>query len=190
MEEPYHTKNMNWKEWLKRTFIPSVERRESTSAIRAIVSLLLLLLAILLIIAPYLEPAGTIYFGEDGKANTIEHEAQIDNMTNPVAKGVYYFGDWECHQHASRSFFLHDNQMPVCARCTSIFLFIGLTAFFLMFFRVRISFLLIVLLIVPMGLDGTIQLVSSYESTNIIRFITGALAGMASVFAFDTIFEG
>ena len=175
--------------FLKRELRPSIGRRGHLSIARIVVSALLLLLALLLIITPYLEPAGTIDFGEDGRANTIEHRATIDNMSNPVSRAVYLFGDWECHQHASRSFFLHGNQMPVCARCTSIFLFIGLTAIFLMFYRVRMSMMLIMLLILPMALDGGIQLITSYESTNILRFITGALAGMASVLAFDTIFE-
>ena len=189
MDEPYKPKNIDWKERIKMELIPSVERRENPSLIRVLVSLSLLFLAALLIIAPYLEPPGTIYLGNNGKANTIDHQAEINNLSNPVARAVYYFGDWECHQHADRSFFLHNNQMPVCARCTSIFLFIGLTAFFLVFFRIRMSFLLIVLLIVPMGLDGTIQLITPYESTNLIRFITGALAGFASVIAFDSIFN-
>ncbi len=169
--------------------IPSIERRQRPSLSRIIVSSLLLLLALLLIIAPYLEPPGSVYLGEDGKANTIEHGGRINSMRNPVSRPVYLFGDWECHQHASRSFFLNDNQMPVCARCTAIFLFIGLTAFFIVFYRVKVSFLWVLLLIIPMGLDGTIQLLSSYESTNPIRFITGGLAGMASVLAFDSIFE-
>ncbi len=166
-----------------------VVRREKISVGRILVSSLLMLLPLLLILAPYLEPPGTVYLGNDGAANVIDHRDIIDNMSNPVARAVYFFGDWECHQHASRSFFLHGNQMPVCARCTSIFLFMGLTAVALVFFRVRISMIWIMLLIIPMVLDGGIQLVTPYESTNLMRFITGALAGAASVLAFDTIFE-
>ncbi len=165
-----------------------VERRKS-SAVRIVIGLTLLIFALLLIAAPFLEPPGTVDFGNNGIVGKFEHAGNISHMQNPVAKAMYTFGDWECHQHASRSFFLNGNQMPVCSRCTAIFLSIGITAFALMFFRIRANFWVILLLILPMAVDGVMQLLTPYESTNLIRFITGSLAGFATVIAFDTITE-
>lgn len=45
-------------------------------------------------------------------------------------------------------------------------------------------FYIVVLLMIPLILDGTIQRVTSYESTNIRRLITGILFGIALIFLF------
>ncbi len=164
-------------------------RRREMSWPRLIMSSALLLFSALLVIAPFLEPPGTVNFGENGAVNTLEHARNISGMQNPVSRLIYTFGDWECHQHASRSFFLNGNQMPVCARCTGIFVSIGIFAFLLVFFRIKMPFWMIVALIVPLALDGGIQLITSYESTNLLRLITGTLAGLATVVGFNTIIE-
>ena len=163
--------------------------RRKASFIRIVIGLSLLIFAVLLIIAPFLEAPGTVDFGNNGIVGKFEHAGNISHMQNPVARAIYTFGDWECHQHASRSFFLNGNQMPVCSRCTAIFLSIGITTFALVFFRIKANFWTILLLILPMAIDGGLQLLTPYESTNLIRFITGALAGFATVIAFDTITE-
>ncbi len=165
-----------------------IERRKF-SYIRFTISFGLLIFGLLLLIAPLLEPPGTVDFGNNGIVGRFEHAQNISHMQNPVSKAIYTFGDWECHQHASRSFFINGNQMPVCARCTGIFLSISFTAFFLIFYRIRMPFWLIILLIVPLGVDGVVQLLTPYESTNLIRLITGALAGFATTVAFDMVIE-
>ncbi len=43
----------------------------------------------------------------------------------------------------------------------------------------RLSFIVFVILILPLILDGTLQLFTSWESSNLIRFFTGFLAGVA-----------
>ena len=165
-----------------------IERRK-LSYIRFGISLGLLIFGILLLVAPLLEPPGTVDFGNNGIVGQFEHAQNISQMQNPVAKAIYTFGDWECHQHASRSFFINGNQMPVCARCTGIFLAISLTAFLLVFLRIKVPFWFIIALIVPLAVDGGVQLITSYESTNLIRLITGVLAGFATVVAFDMVIE-
>jgi hypothetical protein len=37
--------------------------------------------------------------------------------------------------------------------------------------------------LVPIGLDGGIQLVTSYESNNVLRLFTGSLAGIVTMLA-------
>ena len=50
-----------------------------------------------------------------------------------------------------------------------------------MFLEIELNILWIILGLVPIGLDGGIQLlVTEYESTNAIRFATGLLAGMGT----------
>jgi uncharacterized membrane protein len=39
-----------------------------------------------------------------------------------VAVAIYGIGAWICHQRPDRSFYLWAMQMPVCARCTGIYL--------------------------------------------------------------------
>jgi uncharacterized membrane protein len=39
-----------------------------------------------------------------------------------AAVAIYGIGAWVCHQRPDRSFYLWATQMPVCARCTGIYL--------------------------------------------------------------------
>lgn len=45
------------------------------------------------------------------------------------------------------------------------------------------EFYIVLLMMVPMVFDGFLQLLTSYESKNMRRFFTGALFGVAFVFA-------
>ncbi len=147
------------------------------------------------IISPYLAPAGTIHLGEDGLTGIVptgeDNGGQIGQIENSFARSIYHAGDGNCHQHASRSFFLNDNQMPFCARCTAIFFGIVVGVAILMFLIVELNIWGLLLGLMPMGLDGGIQLISQnlyasgtigffYESTNLMRFITGSIAGIAA----------
>lgn len=165
-----------------------VERRDPTK-IRISISSAIFLFGILLFIVPVMEPPHTVNFGENGIVGQMEHYENISKMRNPVSKAIYLFGDWECHQHASRSFFINGNQMPVCARCAAIFISISITSLILLFFRIKMPLWLIIVLIVPLAVDGSLQLITSYESTNLIRFFTGYLSGFATVVAFNMIIE-
>lgn len=46
------------------------------------------------------------------------------------------------------------------------------------------SFYIVVLMTIPLIVDGTIQKLTSYESTNIRRLLTGILFGSALIFMF------
>ncbi len=136
------------------------------------------------IISPYLAPAGTIDLGEDGLTGHVpsaeDNAAQIDNIDSAFARVFYDAGDGNCHQHASRSFFLNDNQMPFCARCTAIFVGIVIGVAILMFLMIELNIIWLVLGMIPMGIDGTVQLLTDYESNNLLRFITGTSAGIVA----------
>lgn len=81
-----------------------------------------------------------------------------------------------CHQLGSRSFFVKGYQLPVCARCTGIYI-----GFFIGFlFEVPSSYLYALFLaLTPLILDGTLQLLTSYRSNNPKRLVTGLLFGLA-----------
>lgn len=83
-----------------------------------------------------------------------------------------------CHHDPERSFYLFNKQFPLCARCTGIF--VGY--FTLPIFHLEIihpSIILILLLMTPLIIDSTTQALGYRESNNVLRFITGFLAGAA-----------
>lgn len=86
---------------------------------------------------------------------------------------------WGCHQIPERSFFLFGYQFPVCARCTGIIIG-GIFAIVIPF--IDLSYYSLILLI-PLILDGTIQLKTRYESNNFKRFLTGFLYGFGLISA-------
>ena len=124
---------------------------------------------------------------------------------NPVAAFVYSFGDLNCHQKSERSWEINGNQLAVCVRDVGLFLGLFMGALFwrskgLNRWTVRDSFLsvfrdenisslyikdrrmlgMILFLSIgalPIGFDGFYQLLTSYESTNPIRLVTGTIAG-------------
>ncbi len=85
-----------------------------------------------------------------------------------------------CHQREDRSFFIGEWQFPVCSRCTGILTgqAIGIILYI---FSVRIPFYIDFIFLAIMFLDWFIQYKKIKESTNIRRFITGNLAGIAQV---------
>lgn len=80
-----------------------------------------------------------------------------------------------CHQRSDRSFFYHGKQFPICARCTGEL--VGIIVAVISGFFFRLPLLLSLVILIPMLIDGLIQLLTSYESNNIKRFITGFLFG-------------
>lgn len=89
-------------------------------------------------------------------------------------------GAYSCHQIYERSFTYKGYQFPICARCTGIF--IGqIIGFIFILFGFGINLLWSILLIIPMAIDGTIQLIKIKQSNNIRRAITGFIAGIAYI---------
>lgn len=137
----------------------------------------------------------------DGNANMIDYSDKWEEL--PLyQKAIYIFSDFNCHQKQSRSYTINDNQMPVCARDVGIF--IGFSIGFLIMSFAELDYdyknvlmkvlnidtsiskkkkLAIVIIagaiaVLPIALDGGIQLVTSYESNNPLRTATGLLFGV------------
>ena len=133
--------------------------------------------AALVITAPLMVPSGTLT-DLTGVVGSHDNDDQFDSLS-PLPHAVYWLGDGECHQISNRSYFLNGNQMPFCAR--DLGLFLGLAAGFgvATFIAIRIHPLLVLVGLVPMAIDGGIQLVTDYESNNPLRLLTGLIAGLA-----------
>lgn len=91
-----------------------------------------------------------------------------------------FFG---CHARPDRSFYFRGKQFPICARCTGELVGMIVCIPTLIFWGCP-SFGIVLLLMVPLIIDGSVQKLTSYESGNIRRLITGILFGMALVFTF------
>jgi uncharacterized membrane protein len=156
-----------------------MERRERVSKTIAIVFLIMFLFTLLQFLAPFFIAEGTIT-DLHGTVGIIDNQKTFDTLSFPW-NIPYIFGDLLCHQKPERSFFLNGNQMPFCSRCTAIWvgLTIGLTLMLFYVIELNERFMAIVILsLVPIGIDGIGQLLGFWESTNLIRVITGLIVGV------------
>lgn len=88
-----------------------------------------------------------------------------------------------CHQMPERSFFVRGYQLPVCARCTGVFLGKFIADIMLIFKKVVSPVWALVLLLI-MGADWFAQRIGLLESTNPRRFVTGILGGIGMAFLY------
>jgi uncharacterized membrane protein len=149
---------------------------------------------------PYTQYSSVAY--HLGGANRLDYEPIWQSLWI-YPRAVYTFGDIQCHQLWYRSFFINGNQMPMCERMVSMYLFanVGLvsaafakpasTASQVMLnampswirdplSRIRqeqAAGLLLFLFLLPTAVDGFTQLLTSYESDPVKRVLTGSLAG-------------
>lgn len=85
-----------------------------------------------------------------------------------------------CHGLPPRCFLLFGVPMPICARCTAIYLglFAGLLTFIaLPWMQERFLRVAMYVGAIPLAVDGITQLMHLRESTNSLRFGTGVIAG-------------
>ena len=130
----------------------------------------------------------------NSSSNYVEEILNVENdneevieMMNPISRFVYYLGDVNCHQLSHRSYEYNGNQMSFCARDFGIFLGLAMGFTYSLGRRIELTLPLIILALTPIGIDGTIQLLTDYESTNPRRIITGLIAGVATGIALKII---
>ncbi len=140
-----------------------------------------------------------------GAANQLNYEAIWQTLWI-YPRAVYTFGDIQCHQLWFRSLYVNGNQMPMCARMTSMYIFanFGLVAAAIAqpstsagqvmvnamprwlqerlagWNADRAGAVIVVLGLLPVAIDGFYQLASAvthYESTNVMRILTGMPGG-------------
>lgn len=130
-----------------------------------------------IVIAPLTVPSNRVS-DLSGGSMRIDNARVWGNM-NPFAASVYFLGDSLCTEISDHSFYLNGNQMPFCARCTAIFAGLVVGMLVALWLNPKVSLLWLALLALPAVIDGGLQLVSSYQSTNLLRVVTGLLAGIA-----------
>jgi len=167
-----------------------MERREKSSKIILIIFVVLLLWSMLQFLAPLAAPQNSI---DDltGLAGVVDNDESLNNIPSPW-NAVYSIGDRLCHQRAERSFFINGNQMPFCSRCTAIWLGFTVGLGLMIFLKIELTekFLLLILLgIIPIGIDGMGQQIGLWDSTNIMRVITGLLVGVVCGVAIGIIID-
>jgi uncharacterized membrane protein len=88
-----------------------------------------------------------------------------------------------CHRKPERTFKVKGYYFPVCARCTGIYIsmLVSLILLWNIQFNSISSALIAIILIIPMGIDGTTQLLGMRLSNNKLRLITGLLGGVGLV---------
>jgi uncharacterized membrane protein len=168
-----------------------MEKREGYSRIIIFIFFIPFFIWILLqFIAPFaLQPGITqdLY----GYVGVADNENVIDDFPSPW-NAIYDCGDRLCHQKAERSFFFNENQMPFCSRCTAIWLGFTIGLGLMVFYQVKLSYKFLILLFIslaPIGIDGVGQLFNLWESTNLIRLITGLLIGIVCGFTIGIIID-
>ena len=134
---------------------------------------------ILVLISPYLVQPGRLP-DLSGRVFFTDNAEKIEGI-NPIAWAVYTAGDFNCHQQSDRSYFLNDNQMPFCARDLGIFVGLSGGALIALILSFRMRWIWMAWGFVPIGVDGLVQALTSYDSTNSVRLLTGLLAGSVAI---------
>jgi len=168
-----------------------MERRGKSSRLIILVFFIIFLLWVVIqFLAPLALPHGSV---DDlsGYTGVSDNKRVIDAMSYPW-NSVYSIGDRMCHQKADRSLFINGNQMPFCSRCTAIWLGLAIGLGFMFFYKIALDekFVFIMVIgIVPIGIDGVGQLFGLWESTNIARVITGLAVGIICGIAIGIIID-
>ena len=156
-----------------------MERREKSSRLVIILFICFFIWILLQFLAPLALPQGSVN-DLTGLVGLSDNENLIEDMPAPWGS-IYGCGDRLCHQKEDRSIIINDNQMPFCVRCTAIWLGLAIGLAVMVFYKIKLDgkFLLVIFIgLIPIGIDGVGQLFGLWESTNIVRFITGLLVGI------------
>lgn len=107
----------------------------------------------------------------------------IKNKDGEISRVLFKIGCMKfvfCHRRPERTFKIRGRYLPVCDGCTGIYA--GMLVFFsLQFFsefNYGLNLFFVSILLLPMALDGTTQLLKLRESTNVIRLTTGFICGI------------
>jgi len=167
-----------------------MEKREKVSKLLLVFFALFFIISALHFLSPLSLPINSVK-DLSGLTGISDNEVQIEEMTFPW-NILYIIGDRLCHQKAERSFFLNGNQMPFCSRCTAIWIGITIGLGFMILYKIPLNekfLILIILGMVPIGIDGGGQLLGFWESTNVTRVITGSLVGIVCGIAIGLIID-
>jgi uncharacterized membrane protein len=90
-----------------------------------------------------------------------------------------------CHGIPERCLVIHGKRMTICARCTGMligYLIAIIIIPLILFWKLNIAIFLIgILLVLPMAVDGLTQLTGKRVSNNPLRLTTGILGGIGQI---------
>jgi uncharacterized membrane protein len=155
------------------------KRKHPLKSIVFLIFLLFFFWVLLQFLAPVMLPSDSVP-DLSGIVGVSDNDDVLKDMAFPW-NVIYSFGDRLCHQKEERSLVLNGNQMPFCTRCTAIWIGLAIGLGFMVFYTIELNerfFVLILLSLVPLGIDGIGQLIGFWESTNLLRFLTGLPAGL------------
>ena len=167
-----------------------MERRGKSSRLIIILFICFFIWILLQFLAPLALPQGSVN-DLTGLVGLSDNENLIEDMPAPW-DSIYGCGDRLCHQKEDRSFIINDNQMPFCVRCTAIWLGLAIGLVVMIFYKIKLDgkFLLVIFIgLIPIGIDGVGQLFGFWESTNMVRVITGGLIGFICGVAIGVIID-
>jgi len=105
----------------------------------------------------------------------MKFECAMDEQLGPI---LYIqirnrkYGLCFCHRRKDRSINFFGLENYLCSRCIGL-LFGGIFGIILLLIRIEIPIILLILLTIPMLIDGFTQLFYWRESNNVIRFFSG-----------------
>ncbi|MBN2380430.1 DUF2085 domain-containing protein [candidate division WOR-3 bacterium] len=115
-----------------------------------------------------------------------------------LSRLLYGFYHLTCHQLPSRSWFICGEKLGVCVRCFATYLFFVPAGLLVFITQIRIwilrrSFVKFIVPVsflfnLPMIVDGLFQLLTSWESTHLLRLITGGLSSLGLVLFLGAVF--
>jgi uncharacterized membrane protein len=167
-----------------------MEKREKFSKAITLVFTLCFLWSFIQFLAPVILPSSSVTH-LDGYTGLADNIKTIENISFPWDI-LYAMGDRLCHQKMERSLIINNNQMPFCIRCTSIWIGIVIGLGVLMLYKIQLNgrFAMgLIIGIIPVAVDGFGQLLGIWESTTVLRALTGLLAGFMSGVAIGVIID-
>jgi uncharacterized membrane protein len=106
------------------------------------------------------------------------------NGFSSVSSPLYHFFGFICHQISERSFHFRGEQFAVCSRCFGVYfgLLFGFATYPLLRFIDEIEPLprfWLFLSLIPISIDWSLSIFGIWENTQLSRFITGLILGVA-----------
>lgn len=99
---------------------------------------------------------------------------------DPVSREIYALLGSICHQLPTRSLFLGDARLGLCARCTSLYGGMGLSFALALLVRARpLPGWLLVAGLIPCLLDGLSASHGLWQSNTTLKLLSGSIAGSA-----------
>lgn len=103
---------------------------------------------------------------------------------NGIASPIYSFFHFLCHQNPERSFHIAGEQFAVCSRCFGVYF--GILLGFVVYPLWRrideiepLPKVWLFLSLIPVGIDWSLTFFGIWENTQLSRFLTGLILGVA-----------